>query len=122
MTFSGKESLEVAQYLVGQASGPCTEESARRAAISRAYFAAYGHAFHYAVEKNRFKPEGGSRDHTNLRVHYAKAKKDTIVASELEELRIWRNMSDYYKNYIGPLSSNVTSALNNAKDIINRLK
>jgi len=121
MSFSGKESLQVAQYIVGQVGGPCTDESARRAAISRAYFAAYVHAFHYEVDKRRYKPKGNGRDHTDLRVHFAKVRKETIIASELEDLRIWRNMSDYYKNYVGPLPSNVTSALKHAADIIDKL-
>jgi hypothetical protein len=122
MSFNGKESLQVAQYLVGQASSQCTEESSRRAAISRAYFAAYGHAFHYEVDKRRYKPKGGAKDHEGLRVHFAKVRKETIIASELEDLRSWRNISDYYKNYVGPLASNVTSALKHAEDIINKLK
>ena len=122
MSFSGKECLHVAQHLVGQASGPCTDESARRAAISRAYFAAYGHAFHHEVEKGRYRPKGNSRDHADLRVHLAKTRKETIIASELEDLRQWRNISDYSKNYFGPLPANVKSALEHAEDIINKLK
>jgi len=121
MTFVGKDSLHIAQFLGGQRNGPCTLESLQRAAISRAYFAAYAHAFHYEVDNGRYTPRGGVEDHKGLRVHFANVKKDQDTASKLEDLRRWRNYCDYHKIFVGSLSQNVKDALNFADVIIDRL-
>lgn len=90
--FDGMDCLNVAQFLGGQTSSTYTPESAQRAAISRAYFAAYGHAFHHEVEGNRYRPEkNAAENHRGLRVHFAKKIKEQKIASALEDLRHWRN-------------------------------
>ena len=122
MVFNGEESLFVAQFLGGQVIGPCTLEASQRATVSRAYFAAFGHALHYEIDNDRFKSYGKSDDHANLRVHFAKKRKEVIIASELEDLRRWRNQCDYSKNFVGILGQNVTDALKNATHIIQYLK
>ena len=121
MSFVGKDCLLVAQFLGGQINGPCTLEAAQRAAISRAYFAAYGHAFHIEVDSRRYKPVRGGDNHWQLRDHFAK-RRETQIASELEDLSIWRKQCDYDKNFIGDLSQTVKNALNNAKHIIEYVK
>jgi len=122
MSFVGKDGLIVAQFIGGQINGPCAPEAAQRAAISRAYFAAYGHAFHIEVESRRYKPVRGGDNHWQLRDHFAKKRKETRIASELEELSIWRKQCDYDKNFVGNLPQTVKSALNDAEHIIESIK
>jgi hypothetical protein len=122
MAFVGTECLNVAQFLGGQTSGTYTTESAQRAAISRAYFAAYGHAFHHEVEGNRYHPEKKAVDnHRGLRVYFAKERKEQQIASELEDLRNWRNQCDYHKIFVGNLTQNTKDALKKAEHIISYL-
>jgi len=114
--------LNVAQFLGGQTSSTYTPESAQRAAISRAYFAAYGHAFHHEVEGKRYCSEkNAANNHRGLRVHFAKKIKEQKIASELEDLRNWRNQCDYDKVFVGDLPKNTEEALKKAKHIIEYL-
>lgn len=122
MVFNGEESLHIAQFLGGQVISPYPVEASQRAIVSRAYFAAFGHALHYEIDNGRFKSYGKSDDHARLRIHLAKTRKEVIIASELEDLRRWRNQCDYHKNVIGILSQYVTDALKNANHIIQHLK
>jgi hypothetical protein len=93
MPFDGRDSLHLAQYLVGGVYGPCTLESSQRAAISRAYYAAYGHAFHHEVDIGGFVPETDptkrGKNHSLLRRHFRKKRDRTSlqIATELEELQ-----------------------------------
>lgn len=112
----------MAQFLGGQTSTNYTVESAQRAAISRAYFAAYGHAFHHEVENNGYHPKGNVTDHSGLRVYFAKVKKEQKIASQLEDLRFLRNRCDYHKNFVGILAQSTKDALDKAKYIIDYLK
>jgi hypothetical protein len=120
--FDGMDCLNVAQFLGGQTSSAYTQESAQRAAISRAYFAAYGHAFHHEVDSRRYQPaKKGADNHRDLRVHFTKIKEQRI-ASELADLRYSRNQCDYDKIFVGDLTQNAKDALKKAEHIINYLK
>lgn len=126
MVFDGNESLSVAQFLGEKIDGPCTQESIQRAAISRAYFAAYVHAFYYETDNGRFQPsppDERGKDHGLLRIHFRTLKKHKI-ASELKELHDWRKTCDYdyFTNPSMSLSDALETSLKNAKDIINELK
>ena len=126
MAFSGYESLQVAQFLGGKIYGPCTSESLQRAAISRAYFSAYLHAFYYEVDNGRFTPsppEEGGRDHGRLRSHF-KGQRKHKIASELKELHKWRKTCDYdyFTNPSKSLPTAVNESLTNAEYIINNLR
>jgi hypothetical protein len=126
MAFNGYESLQVAQFIGGKILGPCTSESLQRAAISRAYFAAYLHAFYHEVDNGRFipsPPEEGGRDHGRLRKHFKSQRKHKI-ASELKELHKWRKTCDYdyFTDSSKSLPTAMEESLTNACDIINNLK
>jgi hypothetical protein len=121
--FNGRECLHVAQFLGGQAYGPCTLESAQRAATSRAYYAAYGHAFHHEVDNGKFTPtkdpKKKGQDHTQLRMHFHRSG-ESQIATELEELHIWRKRCDYEKIVIGAIP--MATILGKAEHIITHLK
>lgn len=121
--FKGIDCLCIARFLAGQVNGPCTFESAQRAAINRAYYAAYGHAFHHEVDNRRFTPTQGRKkgqDHWRLRDHFANVLKDNETATKLEELSIWRIMCDYDKVVMEPMP--VIKMLEKAEHIISNLK
>jgi hypothetical protein len=126
MVFDGNESLHVAQFLGGKNNGPCTPESIQRAAISRAYFAAFVHALYYEIDNDGFQQsplDERGKDHGLLRKHFRDHKKHKI-ASELKELHNWRKTCDY-DYFTDPsmlLSAALESSLTNAKDIIDTLK
>lgn len=121
--FKGEDCLYVAQFLAGQVCGPCAPESAQRAAISRAYYAAYGHAYHREVDSGRFKPQTDpkmkGRDHYLLRKHFAEDLKDNDTATKLEELYIMRKNCDYEKVVMEPMP--VKRMLEKAEHIIKNL-
>lgn len=121
--FKGKDCLFVAQFLAGQVNGPCARESAQRAAINRAYYAAYGHAFHHEVDNGRFTPTRGKnqgQDHWRLRDHFARDLKDNDTATKLEELSLMRIRCDYHKTVMEPMP--LKKMLENAEHIIMTLK
>jgi len=126
MVFDGNESLQVAQFLGGEMYGPCTPESVQRAAISRAYFAAFVHALYYEVDNGRFQRspiDERGKDHGRLRKHFKDQNKHKI-ASELKELHNWRKTCDY-DFFIDPsmlLSAALENSLRNAKNIIDSLR
>ena len=66
MGFDWREYLILAQFLQGHSEIKYSEEAARRAAVSRAYYAAYCHARNYARDKLNFVPERKGIDHGNL--------------------------------------------------------
>lgn len=121
MAFDGKDSLKLAEFLGGRGGSGYSEEAAYRAAVSRAYFAAFGHALHTEADRGRFRPSGRSDDHARLRAHLLKMD-DGESANELETLRIWRNQCDYAKVVIGNLSQIVKDALESAEIVIDKVK
>ena len=66
--------------------------------MSRAYYAAYGHAHVYACTYLDFAPrtraEDKSQDHGKLRNHL-KSRRRSQVSQKLDRLREWRNACDY---------------------------
>ncbi len=126
MVFDGNESLQVALFLGGKVYGPCTLEAIQRAAISRAYYAAYIHAYYYEVDHGRFSPsplDERGKDHGRLRNHFRNLRKHKI-ATELKDLHVWRKTCDYdyYTDPNTPLPTMLENSLTNAKDIIDDLK
>ncbi len=123
--FKGADCLHVAEFLAGRVNGPCTLESTRRAAISRAYYAAYGHAFHYEVDNGRFiptkDPNKRGQDHGRLKRHFQNMRKteETQIATELEELHIWRKLCDYEKIVMEPVP--VVGILDKAAHVVTYL-
>jgi len=126
MVFDGNESLHVAQLLGGTKNGACTPESIQRAAISRAYFAAFVHALYYEIDNDGFQQsplDERGKDHGRLRKHLRDHKKHKI-ASELKELHHWRKTCDY-DYFTAPsmlLPTALENSLINAKDIIDSLR
>ena len=120
MALDGKECLEVARFLGTQPNIGYTPEAAQRAAISRAYFAAFCYACDFESQ-NGFQREYKAKDHKSLMKHL-EDRGETAIADDLQRLRLWRNNCDYEKIIIGIPAQNVKSALTKADDIIKNLK
>jgi PD-(D/E)XK nuclease superfamily len=87
MPFDWREYLEVARFLRGQGGSNFSEEAALRTLISRAYYAAYGHALRYSRDHLGFvagrRLEDRTQDHGRLRGHLRQRRR-ALVASKLE--------------------------------------
>jgi uncharacterized protein (UPF0332 family) len=120
MLFDWKEYLDISRYLYGNSSIPITRESSLRAAVSRAYYAAFCHARNYAIYKFSFEPSGHGTDHSALRRHYAKTRLSAIN-NPLDHLQQWREQCDY-DDEIENIESMCLSAIDAADQVFKRLK
>lgn len=123
MPFEWAQFLDIAKFLLDQTKttpNPIPLDAAYRSAISRAYYAAFGHAKVFATDVMDFKPSGGEEDHILLRDHYKDNQKPEI-SRQLNRLRQWRNQSDYENpSYI--INENQTNtAIQQAENIIRSL-
>jgi hypothetical protein len=106
MAFDWREFLNLARWLKDQASANAgfSTEAAYRCAMGRAYYAAFGHAHRYARTWLNFlgktRPEDKSQEHGALRA-FLKSKRRAKVAEKLNQLRYWRNQSDYEEDLQG---------------------
>lgn len=127
MSFDWKEYLILAQFLQGNNEVVYSEEAARRAAVSRAYYAAFCLARNYASIKLGFDPKGRGEDHGNLiswyRVFETSNPSLSGISDNLDELRIWRNTCDYddKPRILTNLNLLAKSALDGAQEIIDAL-
>lgn len=83
--FDWRDFLDTARFLGAQAGVGTRAEAACRTAVSRAYYAAYGHALHYASNYLGFvprtKPEEKSQDHGRLKAHLRSRKRANAAGS-----------------------------------------
>ncbi|MHC1689059.1 MAG: HEPN domain-containing protein [Methanothrix sp.] len=125
MAFNWIEYLDLAQYLRGKIEVSYSEESAKRAAISRAYYAAFCLARNYAQDQCGREKGRGAKEHADLIGFYkvlGTVKQDFgDIAENLDELRQWRNFCDYDDDIMQNLNDLATDALDDAQEIIDIL-
>jgi|WetSurMetagenome_2_1015567.scaffolds.fasta_scaffold627783_2 uncharacterized protein (UPF0332 family) len=122
MPFEWAHFLDIAKYLFNQAheNAIIQTNAAYRSAISRAYYAAFGHAKVFAMDVMGFAPTGNEDDHLLLRDHF-KDNQMPEIARKLHQLRQWRNQSDY-ENPSYVINENQTKiAIQQAETIIQSL-
>jgi uncharacterized protein (UPF0332 family) len=121
MPFDWKEYLTLAKQLSGE---NCTAslEAKSRAAVSRAYYAAFCFAENYAIKHLGYTKKESPEDHTSLLHHYEfKRGKNNSVCLALKDLRLWRNMCDY--DEIAEINTTlVTNAIKKADGVFSALK
>jgi hypothetical protein len=128
MAFNWTEYLTLAKFLQGDDRVSYSEEAARRAAVSRAYYAAFCSARNYACCHLSFPSSKKGKDHRDLIMHFKIIEmidpRISGIADNLAELRQWRNSCDYDDEMLvlTDLSSLVKSALDDAQEIIDLLK
>ncbi len=97
MAYRWVEFYELARHLLADdRSFPAgiSPETLDRCAVSRAYYAAYGHAWRYVRENFGVQPGESVEDHESLlKVFRERGRGDT--AAKLKNLRTWRNACDY---------------------------
>jgi hypothetical protein len=96
------------------------EEAALRAAVSRAYYAAFGYAWIQGEERYGFVRTKTHDDHGDLRMQF-RAKGMSGLAGKLDELRIWRNRCDYEDDSDFDLRMMAASSISRAEHIIKTL-
>jgi uncharacterized protein (UPF0332 family) len=70
-------------------------DAAYRCAVSRAYYSAFCFVRNYARNNMGFIPDYNADDHRKI-IDFLNSKNKSDIADDLEELRKWRNMCDYY--------------------------
>jgi uncharacterized protein (UPF0332 family) len=119
MPFDWKEYLDIARYLSGDSSISIGRESSLRAAISRAYYAAFCHARNYAINKFSFRPSGFGSDHSAVRRYYSKTRL-SAVEKLLSDLYEWRQQCDY-DDEVDNIESMCDSAIDMADEVFRKL-
>jgi uncharacterized protein (UPF0332 family) len=122
MPFNWIDYFDLAQYLHGKTNTRYSQESAKRAAVSRAYYAAFCFARNYAKDQYGRTKGKGSREHADIIAFYktlssVRADFDDI-AENLDDLRQWRNFCDYDDDILQNLDDLATNALDEAQEII----
>lgn len=120
MAFDWKEYLALAQFLQQLSATSVNQEAALRSAVSRAYFAAFGHARNYARDRHGLSLTYTGDDHSLVRRHFL-SRRAKGVALKLDKLRQWRNKCDYGDS-VNDLSLILASAITEAQTIIAILK
>jgi hypothetical protein len=125
MPFDWREYLELARFVSGQRGPGFSQEAASRATISRAYYAAYGHALGYARGflgfAPRRRPEERTQDHGRLRAHLRQRRRHR-VADALDLLRDARNLCDYEDDPVNfDFTREAAKAIAAAEYVINTL-
>jgi uncharacterized protein (UPF0332 family) len=116
MPFDWREYLNLARELAGLQGPGYSQEAAGRSAVSRAYYAAFCWAKNYAEKNLGFKPEKKASDHVKLREHLQE-KGYNELASNLNNLRAWRNACDY-DDQVSKLHRKVSLSIKVADKII----
>ena len=122
MIFDWSQYLNVARELAGYTTTPANQEAKLRAAISRAYYAAFINARNYLRDR-----EGHSIPRTSAAHGYVSDQFDLssdpvrqLIADDLVKLRLYRNQADYVDIFPG-LSSITLVALKLSEDVISTL-
>lgn len=119
MSFSWDEYLSVAEALVRERGTLAPEEACCRAAISRAYYAAYGVARNHARDHEQLSLQRTGGDHQRILLHYRRRpdRSHQQVAEWLFRLRRQRNQADYNDQMPAAVTS-VYVALRRARQVL----
>jgi len=122
MPFEWVHFLDIAKFLLEQARSGVSipQEAAYRTAISRAYYAAFGHTKAFAMDTMDFIPIGNETDHKNLR-DFLKDHDRAELSRQLTRLRQWRNQSDYDNPCYSINENQTIIAMRQAETIIRSL-
>jgi len=121
MPFNWREFIDIAKYLhLHGNSAIIPQKAAFRCAISRAYYAAFGHTKTYVCLLMGFIAKGTEEDHRDLRFFFRKHHHQEI-SRNLDRLRQWRNNCDYDNPAPVATDSNVTIAIQKAEEVITQL-
>ncbi len=113
MSFDWSEYLNVAKELAGITTTPANQEAKLRAAISRAYYAAFIKARNYLRDQEGHSIPKTSDAHKYVRNQF-ELSSDPIrktVAEKLARLREFRGQADYVDRFPGLLGITLTALI-----------
>jgi hypothetical protein len=120
MPFDWREYLVLARFLQAQAGGSIPAEAGLRAAVGKAYSAAFCHVRNHARDHLGFQPRYGPDDHGRLRA-FLRHGKTFGISVKLEDLRLWRNECDYADEPPADLALLAAEAIRHAEEIFRAL-
>jgi uncharacterized protein (UPF0332 family) len=123
MTFDWYQYLVLAEYLYDNRDTFPDREACLRAAISKAYYAAFCSARNYARDFDRLVLDESAQDHGSVKKHYIRAPdpKNRQVGNSLDRLRDLRNQADY-SDSIEKLEELAKAAISQSKQVHTLLK
>jgi uncharacterized protein (UPF0332 family) len=123
MTFDWYQYLVLAEYLYDNRDTFPDREACLRAAISKAYYAAFCSARNYARDFDRLVLDESAQDHGSVKKHYIRAPdpKNRQVGNSLDRLRDSRNQADY-SDSIEKLEELAKAAISQSKQVHTLLK
>ncbi len=102
MSFDWAQYVNVARELVGEKTSPSSEEAKARAAISRAYYAAFNKARWYLRYKDydrNIPQDGAAHEYIKTRFRTHPDAQYKTVGTTLNQLSIERKKADYNDNF-----------------------
>jgi uncharacterized protein (UPF0332 family) len=123
MTFDWYQYLVLAEYLYDNRDTFPDREACLRAAISKAYYAAFCSARNYARDFDRLVLDETAQDHGSVKKHYIRAPdpKNRQIGNSLDRLRDLRNQADY-SDSIDKLEELAKAAISQSKQVHTLLK
>jgi uncharacterized protein (UPF0332 family) len=123
MTFDWYQYLVLAEYLYDNRDTFPDREACLRAAISKAYYAAFCSARNYARDFDRLVLDESAQDHGSVKKHYIRAPdpKNRQVGNLLDRLRDSRNQADY-SDTIDKLDELAKASISQSKQVHTLLK
>jgi uncharacterized protein (UPF0332 family) len=123
MTFDWYQYLVLAEYLYDNRDTFPDREACLRAAISKAYYAAFCSARNCARDFDRLVLDESAQDHGSVKKHYIRAPdpKNRQVGNSLDRLRDLRNQADY-SDSIEKLEELAKAAISQSKQVHTLLK
>ena len=123
MTFDWSQYLNLAKELGGFASPPANQEAKMRAAISRAYYAAFMLAKNHLRDREGLSIPKTADAHRYVSEQFALSPEPVrkLVGEKLIRLRLYRNQADYVDRFPG-LSVLIGTAITLSEEVIAELR
>ncbi len=120
MSFDWSQYLNLAYQLFGRRRRPPNREAKLRAAISRAYYAAFILVRNYLLDVagHLIPPDANPHHYVQLQFRLSNDVERQQIANKLYELRRYRNQADYDNQISGSLKDKASRALILADQII----
>jgi uncharacterized protein (UPF0332 family) len=134
LEFDWSHYLVLAKKLLDEADSFPNKEAAQRAAISRAYYAAFKKAEEFLLKRNEIsavvnrpeKDEDSERISSHWRViravFYSRNQHRKKIGERLVQLRFDRQSADYHAQFRGDLLLAANNTIEDAQYVINALK
>lgn len=123
MSFHWGDYLTLAESLVSDPAAPEPREAALRAAISRAYYAAFCSARNLAKSQGEIVPTRTASEHELVIVHFRGSSdpRRRRIGADLGRLRKYRNNADYDDQLAGDPLAKAKLSVATARNVLTAL-